>query len=81
MKYTDDDLELMKKMADGLEGYLKTLDSYIIIRGVTKEQRKKAIKRTKKLIKRLRKGKGDKVFDEARFREAKAEGKLSNHGV
>lgn len=70
------DKKLMKNMADNLEKYLEIVESYLIIQGITKEEYDDAVKTTKKLIKKLRKGKGDKVFDSERYRELIQSGKL-----
>lgn len=64
MKY---DKKLMDRMADDLENYLEIVDKYIIIEGLSPEDYKKARKKVKKLIKHLRKGEGDKVFDKERY--------------
>ena len=61
MRYNQD---LMNDMADNLENYLSIVDRYIIIEGLSKEEYDDAVKTVKKLIKKLRKGKGDDVFDE-----------------
>ena len=72
----DYDKELMKKMANNLEQYLELIQNYVIIEGLTKEEYDDAIKTTKKLIKKLKKGKGDKVFNKERYMELMEEGKL-----
>ena len=54
-------------MANDLENYLEIVDKYIIIEGLTPEEYKSAKKEIKKLIKHLRNGKGEKVFDEERY--------------
>jgi len=66
MRYNQD---LMNDMADNLENYLSIVDRYIIIEGLSKEEYDDAVKTVKKLIKKLRKGKGDDVFDEERYRD------------
>ena len=66
MRYNQD---LMNDMADNLENYLSIVDRYIIIEGLSKEEYDDAVKTVKKLIKKLRKGKGDVVFDEERYRD------------
>ncbi len=73
MKY---DKTMMKNMADNLERYLEIVKSYMIIQGITEEEYKDAVKTVTKLIKKLRKGEGEKVFDEKRYRELLASGKL-----
>ena len=75
MKY---DKALMKNMADNLENYLNIVQPYLIIQGITKEEYDDAVKKVKKLIKHLRNGKGEKVFDEERYRELMMSGKLDN---
>ena len=51
----------MKKMADNLEQYIELIDNYVIIEGLTKEEYDDAVNTVKKLIKKLRKGKGEKM--------------------
>ena len=63
------DQETMNKMADNLEEYLSIVDRYIIIDGISEDEYKEAVKTVKKLIKKLRKGKGDEVFDKERYIE------------
>ncbi len=70
------DKKLMKAMADNLENYLNIIDSYVIIEGITKDEYDDAVKTVKKLIKKLRKGKGDDVFDKERYRELMNSGRL-----
>lgn len=64
MKY---DQKFMNDMADNLESYLEIIDKYIIIEGLTKEEYDDSVKKVRKLIKKLRKGKGEDVFDEERY--------------
>lgn len=66
MKY---DRNIMESMADNLENYLSIIDSYIIIDGISKDEYDDAVKTVRKLIKKLRKGKGDDVFDKDRYIE------------
>ena len=70
------DKKLMKKMADNLENYLDIIDRYVIIEGITKETYDKSFKKVEKLIKKLRQGKGDEVFDKERYIEMLESGKL-----
>lgn len=72
------DKKLMEEMADNLENYLEIIESYVIIQGITKEEYDDSVKKVKKLIKHLRKGNGDKVFDPERYRELIASGKLDD---
>jgi len=72
------DKKMMKKMADNFESYLDIVDRYVIIDGLSEEEYETAKKRVKKLIKKLRKGEGDEVFDEERYREFMRE--CSNDG-
>ena len=65
MKY---DKTLMKEMADDLENYINILDKYVIIEGLSPDDYKEAKKKIKKVIKHLRNGDGDKVFDKERYR-------------
>lgn len=73
MKY---DKKLMERMADDFENYLDIIDSYVIIEGITKEEYDEAVKTVRKLIKKLRKGKGDDVFNKERYLELLKDGKL-----
>ena len=66
----------MDYIADSLESYLDIITSYVIIEGITEEEYEDAVKTVKKLIKKLRKGKGDDVFDKERYLEVMREGKL-----
>lgn len=68
MKY---DKEEMRKMADDFEQYLDIVDKFLIIEGLSKEEYKDAKKKIKKLIKHLRDGKGDKVFNKEKYIEYK----------
>ena len=70
------DKKFMDKMADDLEKYIEILDQYVIIDGITQEEYDEAMKTTRKLIKKLRKGEGDKVFNKERYRELLDSGKL-----
>ena len=73
MKY---DQKVLDKMADSLEAYLDIITSYVIIEGITKDEYDESVKTVKKLIKKLRKGKGDEVFDKERYLEALRENRL-----
>lgn len=70
------DRNIMNKMADNLENYLEIIDQYVIIEGITKEEYDKAVKKINKLIKKLRQGKGDEVFNRERYLELLEAGKL-----
>lgn len=73
MKY---DQKVLDKIADSLEAYLDIVTSYVIIEGITKDEYDGSVKTIKKLIKKLRKGKGDEVFDKERYLEALRENRL-----
>ena len=73
MKY---DQKVLDKIADSLEAYLDIITSYVIIEGITKDEYDESVKTVKKLIKKLRKGKGDEVFDKERYLEALRENRL-----
>lgn len=75
MKYNQ---KLMDKLADNLEQYLYIIENYVIIEGLTKEEYDESVKDTKKLIKKLRKGKGDNVFERCRYIELKESGRLND---
>lgn len=63
------DKEEMNKMADSIENYLYFFDTFIIKEDIDPKEYEEAVKTIKKLIKHLRKGNGDKVFDEKRYLE------------
>lgn len=73
MKY---DQKVLDSMADSLESYLDIITSYVIIEGITKDEYDESVKTVRKLIKKLRKGKGDEVFDKERYSEALKEERL-----
>ena len=75
MKY---DQKLMNAMADDLENYLDIVDRYVIIDGITEEEYNESVKTVKKLIRNLRKGNGDKVFNKERYIELKTQGVLND---
>ena len=75
MKY---DQKMMSAMADDLENYLDIVDRYVIIDGITEEEYNESVKTVKKLIKNLRKGNGDKVFNKERYIELKTQGALND---
>lgn len=62
-EYGPKDYELAKKYADSLEIYLNEINATMILSGISKKKEKKAIKRVRKLIKHLRKGNLEKVYD------------------
>ena len=70
------DKKMMKRMADDLECYLDIIENYLIIDGLSKEEYDKSTKTVKKLIKKLRKGKGDEVFDKERYIELMTNGRF-----
>ena len=70
------DQKKLDYIADSLEAYLDISTSYVIIEGITEEEYEDAVKTVKKLIKKLRKGKGDEVFNHERYLEVMREGKL-----
>ena len=73
MKY---DKKLMNRMADDLENYIDIIESYIIIEAITEEEYEESLKTVRKLIKKLRKGMGDEVFDKDRYLELLKDDKL-----
>jgi hypothetical protein len=75
MKY---DQAMMTKMAENLENYLDIIDNYVIIEGLSKEDYDQAVKTVKKLIKKLKKGKGDEVFDRERYIDLLESGHLND---
>lgn len=64
------DKRIMKGLAKNIKQYIDNLDRYAMIEGLSEEEYKEAMKTTKKLIKKLKKGKGDEVFDKDEYREA-----------
>ena len=61
--------EKMEKDADSIEEYLNILERFAIITNLTPERYKKAVKKCRKLVKLLREGKGEKVYDRERYDE------------
>lgn len=59
----------MKKVAEELENFLEMTEKYIIIEGLTPEEEAEARESVRKLIDKLNKGKGKKVFDPDRYDE------------
>lgn len=72
------DKKFMKSMAKNFKNYLDIVDRYVIIDGLTKKEYKEAKKQMKKLIKHLKNGEGDKVFDRDRYLEMMESG-LTHH--
>lgn len=71
--YDDEfDKEFMNKLADSIETYMNIVSRYVILLGESKEEYDKAVKKVEKLIKHLRKGKGEKVFDPERYEYIKS---------
>lgn len=66
MKY---DKKMMETLATDIENYVEIVDRFLIIDGLDEEAYAKARKKIKKLIKHLKKGEGDKVFDKKRYIE------------
>ena len=70
-------------IADSLEEFINLLDFLIIVDSVSKEEYDQSVKAAKKVIKKLKKGKGDNLFDpemaslysDMREQEAKQYGK------
>lgn len=62
-------LKQAQEYADSLEQYLDQIQTKMILYGVTKEEQKEAEKTVRKLIKKLRKGKLDEVYDMDRYME------------
>jgi len=69
-KYDQKELDTM---ADTFKAYLDVIKTYVIIDGITNEEYEEALDTVKDLIKKLRKGKGDKVFDQKRYFELKSQ--------
>lgn len=62
-QFTEQDYKLAKEFADSLESYLNEIETKIILVGITKEEQEEQEKVVRKLIKKLRKGKLDEVYD------------------
>lgn len=69
-KYDQKELDTM---ADTFDAYLDVIKTYVIIDGITKEEYEEALDTLKDLVKKLRKGKGDKVFNQERYFELKSQ--------
>lgn len=69
--------EEMKREAENLQSYLDIVTELIVITGITQKQYDKAVSKVKELIKLLKKGKGDEVYDKERYFEYQAE-KMEN---
>lgn len=61
--------EQMKRDADCYESYLNAIETYCILKNLTVKKYEKTSKRVRKMIKYLREGRGDKVYDEDAYRE------------
>lgn len=72
-KYDQNELDAM---ADTFKAYIDIIKSYVIIDGISSDEFDEAIDTVKDLIKKLRKGKGDKVFDQERYFELKSQGNV-----
>lgn len=72
-KYDQKELDVM---ADTFNAYLDVIKTYVIIDGITKEEYEEALDTLKDLVKKLRKGKGDKVFNQERYFELKSQGNV-----
>lgn len=69
------DRKLMNKQADHLEDYLNLTDNLCCFEG-NADEIAKAKEIVRKLIKKLRKGEGDKVYDRERYIEEMEAGNL-----
>lgn len=70
------DQKELDQIAGCIEEYLDIVEAYIIIDGITEEEYTRALKGCRKLVKKLRKGEGEKVFNMERYEAAKAENKV-----
>ena len=62
--------EKLKQMADQIDNFIKFVDKFLFIEGITDEEYQRIIKHAKKASKRLRKGKDlDKVLDLEKIEE------------
>lgn len=67
--YGYDLLKEMKLQADSLERYLDLVDTFEILEGMTEETYAESKKKTKELIKYLRKGRCSKCYNKERLEE------------
>lgn len=64
-------LKEMQEDADNYEKYLDIISGYAILKNVSPDKYEKAVKTIEKLIKLLRAGDGDAVYDRERYEEYK----------
>ena len=63
------DEKLMDEQAKNLENFLYIIDRFCIIEGLTESEYNDAVKGVKKFIKKLKKHKGDEVYNTRRYGE------------
>lgn len=59
----------LEKLADSMEEYVDVIERYVIIEGVTEEEKKQYIKTIRKAIKKIRKGDYEDVISKKRYHE------------
>ena len=68
----------LDKLADSMEEYVNVIERYVIIEGITEDEKKEYIKTIRKAIKKIRKGEYEDVISKKRYREFLRN--LSNRG-
>lgn len=61
--------EQMLRDAENFEGYLEIVEKFAILKNVSPKNYEAAVSEIKKMIRLLREGKGDKVYDKERYEE------------
>lgn len=69
--------ERNKRIADQLDAYVDAVENLLIIDGVNVDEIEEAKKTVRKMTKRLRNGKPEKVFDEDKFEELLEQGLIN----
>lgn len=59
----------LDKLADSMEEYVNVIERYVIIDGITEDEKKKYIKTIRKAIKKIRKGEYEDVISKKRYHE------------
>ena len=68
------DPKILKQDYENFKGYLDIVENYAILRDIPPDVYEKAVKTIKKMLKHLKEGRGDKVYDAERYDE------YYNHG-
>lgn len=59
----------VEKLADSMEEYINVVERYVIIDGITEDEKNEYIKTIRKAIKNIRKGNYEKVISKKRYHE------------